>query len=90
MARDADIPMNDIMDVGMFDVRWLKSYNSHYGQRIDGDYSRIAKMLMIAQNQCFLNDGKGTQISQRYADSLLKKQMMLFIYFWERTPPKMT
>ena len=30
MARDSDIPMNGIMDVGMFDVRWLKSYNSHY------------------------------------------------------------
>ena len=38
MARDADIPMNDIMDVGMFDVRWLKSYNSHSGQIFDGEY----------------------------------------------------
>ena len=58
MARAADIPMNDIMDVGMFDVRWLKSYNTHYEQVIDGEYSRIAKMLMIAQNQCFEDDGK--------------------------------
>ena len=47
------------MDVGMFDVRWLKSFNSHFGQRFDGEYSRIAKMLMIAQNQCFEDDGKG-------------------------------
>ena len=29
MARDADIPMNGIIDVGMFDVSWLKSYTSH-------------------------------------------------------------
>ena len=63
LARDADIPMNDIMDVGMFDVRWLKSFNTPFGQRFDGEYSRIAKMLMIAQNQCFEDDGKGTQIS---------------------------
>ena len=28
---------------------------------------------MIAQNQCFENDGKGTQISWQYADSLLKE-----------------
>ena len=73
LARDADIPMSDIMDVGMFDVRWLKSFNSHFGQRFDGEYSRIAKMLMIAQNQCFEDDGKGTQISQKYMDALLKE-----------------
>jgi len=35
--------------------------------------SRIAKMLMIAQNQFFEDDGKGTQISRKYTDSLLKE-----------------
>ena len=28
---------------------------------------------MITQNQCFEDDGKGTQISRQYADSLLKE-----------------
>ena len=51
----------------------VKSFNSHFGQRFDGEYSRIAKTLMIAQNQCFEDDGKGTQVSQKYMDALLKE-----------------
>ena len=30
IARDAKIPFQTIMDVGMFDVRYTKLFNSHY------------------------------------------------------------
>ena len=30
VARDASISLDEIMDVGMFDVRYTKMFNSHY------------------------------------------------------------
>jgi len=30
-ARDGEVDLNYVMELGMFDVRWLKIYNSHYG-----------------------------------------------------------
>ena len=38
--------MNLIMDVGMFDVRYLKVFNAHYG----GEDDDLAEMLYAAQD----------------------------------------
>ena len=45
IARDAKIRMKQIMDVGMFDVRYLKVFNAYYGC----EDKRLAGMLYDAQ-----------------------------------------
>ena len=52
IARDANIPMNLIMDVGMFDVRYLKVFNAHYG----GEDDKLADMLYAAQDVSIVYD----------------------------------
>jgi len=44
-----------VMEICMFDVRWLKSFNVHYG---DAEEENIASLLHDAQNTCFENEGK--------------------------------
>ena len=63
IARDANIPTSQIMDIGMFDVRWLKIFNSNYGEEQNGKPTELAKLLYSAQAQCFASEGKGIQIS---------------------------
>ena len=44
--------MNLIMDVGMFDVRYLKVFNAHYG----GEDDELADMLYAAQDVSIVYD----------------------------------
>ena len=45
IARDANIPYDKIMDVGMFDVRYTKLFNSHYASKD----KTMANMIYEAQ-----------------------------------------
>ena len=45
IARDANIPYDKIMDVGMFDVRYTKLFNSHYSSKD----KTMANMIYEAQ-----------------------------------------
>ena len=45
IARDATIPYDQIMDVGMFDVRYTKLFNSHYASKDE----TMANMIYEAQ-----------------------------------------
>lgn len=69
IARNANISQEEIMDVGMFDIRWLKIFNAKYGH--DDDDYELAEILYDAQSECFASEGKGTQISEKYLDQLL-------------------
>ena len=70
-ARNAEIPTEKIMDICMFDVRWLKIYNAHYGCD-DDEMDGLGAMLYQAQKECFLTEGMGIQISDEYRDMLLE------------------
>ena len=59
------------MDICMFDVRWLKIYNAHYGCDND-EMDGLGAMLYQAQKECFLTEGMGIQISDEYRDMLLE------------------
>ena len=48
IARDANIPYDKIMDVGMFDVRYTKLFNSHYAS----EDKTMANMIYEAQKVC--------------------------------------
>ena len=48
VARDASIPFEEIMDIGMFDVRYTKLFNSHYASKEES----MAKMVYEAQAVC--------------------------------------
>ena len=45
VARDAEIKFDEIMDVGMFDIRYTKLFNSHYACNDE----TISNMLVEAQ-----------------------------------------
>ena len=48
IARDKNIPFEEIMDIGMFDVRYLKLFDAKYGS----DDQAISDMLFDAQEVC--------------------------------------
>ena len=48
IARDAKVPFDKIVDVGMFDVRYLKLFDAKYGC----EHDEIANMLYEAQLVC--------------------------------------
>ena len=54
------------MDVGMFDIRYTKLFNSHYAC----DDEQISNMLVEAQADCFETEGRGIEVSSTYADML--------------------
>ena len=64
IARDSQVPLEDVMDISMFDVRWLKLFNSKYGEHIDGKTTDISNLLYEAQEECFQSEGKGVHISK--------------------------
>ncbi len=45
IAKDADIPLKEMMDVSMFDVRWMKLFAANYGCKDDA----MRNLLYIAQ-----------------------------------------
>ena len=71
-ARDSEIPNESIMDVGMFDVRWMKIYRTHYDCTSEnGDHTSIAEKLFQAQELSFNYEGCGTHISTEFGNKLL-------------------
>jgi len=50
LARNAEIQTEKIMDICMFDVRWLKIYNVHYGCD-DDEMDGLGAMLYQAQKE---------------------------------------
>jgi hypothetical protein len=55
IADNGFIDENEIMDVGMVDVRYLKTFNAHYG-----DEGALGDLLYAAQEECFRYEGLGT------------------------------
>ena len=66
IADNGYIEEEDIVDVGMVDVRYLKTFNAHYG-----DETKLGEMLYDAQQQCFDYDGEGIQISDEFMCQLV-------------------
>ena len=66
IADNGVIPFEDIIDIGMVDARFLKYYNSHYG-----DSSEIGDRLYEAQQECFDYEQEGTQVTPQFLDQLL-------------------
>mgnify|MGYP001017574035 FL=1 len=50
IARNADINLDEIMNVGMFDVRWLKMFSAKYA----GEDDETNDLLYAAQQVCCL------------------------------------
>lgn len=58
IAASADVPIDKRTEIGMFDIRMLKIFNSHYGElEDDGRNTEIANKLYDAQHQSFMNEG---------------------------------
>jgi hypothetical protein len=55
IADNGFIDEKEIMDVGMVDVRYLKTFNAHYG-----DEGALGDLLYAAQEECFRYEGLGT------------------------------
>lgn len=66
IAENSSIPSENIVDIGMVDVRYLKLFNAHYGEDTD-----LGRKLYAAQEQCFMHEGEGTQISPEFMDKLV-------------------
>ena len=60
------IEEEDIVDVGMVDARYLKTFNAHYGED-----TKLGAMLYDAQEQCFEYEGEGIQISDEFMCQLV-------------------
>ena len=56
----------EIIDLSMIDVRYLKTFNSEYGAETE-----LAERLMDAQAQCFLYEGRGVQVSEKLVTQLV-------------------
>ena len=54
----------------MFDVRWLKIYNSHYGCEEDSE-GEVADLLHTGQSECFQSEGLGTRVTKKIRDKVL-------------------
>ena len=64
---EGKIDAKNIMDLGMIDVRYLRSFNARYG-----DDSDLGETLYDAQQECFARENDGTKISQSYMEHLLQ------------------
>ena len=62
-ARNREVDLNDVMELGMFDVSWLKIYKSHYGCE-EGSEGEVADLLYAWQSECFQSEGLGTKITK--------------------------
>ena len=62
IATNAMVPNTDIIDIGMVDVRYLKMYNSHYG-----DKGPVGKLMYRAQNECFDNKNMGVCVTTKFS-----------------------
>jgi len=60
------IEEEEVVDIGMVDVRFLKAFNAHYG-----DDTELGKWLYKAQRDCFEYENEGTQVSEDYAQKLV-------------------
>ena len=51
-TRDGEVDLNDVTELGMFDVRWMKIYNSCYDCEEDTE-GEVADLLYAGQSECF-------------------------------------
>jgi len=61
-ARNAEIPTEKIMDVCMFDVRWLKIYNVYYG--CDYDEMDGLEVNVISGSEGMFPNGRNRYTNQ--------------------------
>ena len=54
ISDDAGVKSEDIVDLGMVDARYLRMYNSCYGED-----SPSGKLMYRAQRECFENEKNG-------------------------------
>jgi len=54
----------------MFDVIWLKIYNSHYGCE-ESSKGKVADLLYAGQSEYFQSEGVGTRIPKIFRDKVL-------------------
>ena len=69
-ARDGEVDLNDVMELGMFDDRWLKIYNSHYDCEEDSE-GEVADLLYAGQSECFQSEGLCTRVPEQFRDKVL-------------------
>lgn len=80
IAHNANIPEEEIVDIGMVDVRYLKLYNANYGDDTD-----LGRQLCKAQEQCFLYEKEGTQISEAFKKKLVGDDDTVYPILGENT-----
>ena len=66
IADNGRIASEDIIDVGMVDVWYLKLFNAHYGED-----SHLGQILYDAQQQSFAYENEGVLVSEEFAMSLI-------------------
>jgi hypothetical protein len=66
IANSGKIESNDIIDIGMVDVRYLKLFNAHYGED-----NHLGQLLYNAQQQCFTYENEGILVSEEFAMTLI-------------------
>ena len=66
LARSKGLTMEEIVDIGMVDVRYLKLFNAHYG-----DPGKLGRDILDAQEQCAMYQDLGVQVSTQFAEKLL-------------------
>ena len=57
---------DELIDLSMIDVRYLKTFNSNYG-----DESDLGEKLYEAQAQCFKYEGLGVHVSEKFVMKLM-------------------
>ena len=65
IATNISIDSSIIVDVGMVDVRYLKVYNSNYGNS-----GTVGELMYKAQQEYFENHNKGVLVSDAVASQL--------------------
>ena len=66
IADNGFIEHDEIVDIGMIDLRYLKVYNAHYGEE-----SVIGDLIFQAQEECFEHEDFGIKVSNSYLSKLV-------------------
>ena len=67
ISDDAGVNPEEIVDLGMVDARYLRMYNSCYGEDTPN-----GKLMYKAQRECFENENMGTLVSENTMDRLVQ------------------
>ncbi|KAL7543722.1 hypothetical protein ACHAXR_013004 [Thalassiosira sp. AJA248-18] len=72
IVASAKVPLEKRTEVGMFDVRMLKLFNSHYGDTDkNGTNTEVGDLLYDAQSASFRNEGMGVEVTEDLFDLIV-------------------